>query len=374
MTRLTRRLLNLIVLALLCTAIPPPGAAAEAAISPSPTPWGKTLRDITLWSLPADPAAQWGKLPANYAIRTLDVSERRTRIYFGGDREGRKPGEAWVDNADLAASQWPRWARSRWPTVMRAAPALDQPGATLPKGTYVEIIEPSTDRWAHAMFLGDGRTDEPIEGWVDAGDFSAPLVNADTLVGASMDSALLETARPEIWRKVPYLSQLDGTRYADANCGPTVVTMALLAFGVDANQKPIREEAMALQQTPGCDDCGVFIHHLAAIIEGKGVPASGLRDPNGQMRKWSMDDVRRELLAGRLVVPEVRYRLLPRRAASRYGGDHYIVLSGVLGDRFIYNDPADSDGSGYARLIAADVLDRAMANSNAPSAAFAIGR
>jgi hypothetical protein len=53
-----------------------------------------------------------------------------------------------------------------------------------------------------------------------------------------------------------------------------------------------------------------------------------------------------------------------------YWGDHYIVITGVSGEYFLYNDPID-DGPGYGRLIHAEQLRRAMAASDFPMAAFA---
>ena len=50
-----------------------------------------------------------------------------------------------------------------------------------------------------------------------------------------------------------------------------------------------------------------------------------------------------------------------------------MVLSGIIGDRFIYNDPIDSDGTGYGRVISAEALKKAMAESDFPFAAFAAG-
>ncbi len=63
--------------------------------------------------------------------------------------------------------------------------------------------------------------------------------------------------------------------------------------------------------------------------------------------------------------------ILPGRANSGYGGDHFVVVTGMIGDRFIINDPVDSDGRGYARLISADALERGMALASVPKVAFA---
>jgi len=48
------------------------------------------------------------------------------------------------------------------------------------------------------------------------------------------------------------------------------------------------------------------------------------------------------------------------------------VVTGILGDSFLYNDPID-DGPGYGRMIRGEQLRRAMGASDFPFAAFASG-
>ena len=55
------------------------------------------------------------------------------------------------------------------------------------------------------------------------------------------------------------------------------------------------------------------------------------------------DELRRELDAGRPVVPQVWYRGLPGRESRPYNGDHFVVLLGYDADVVIYNDPVDKD-------------------------------
>jgi hypothetical protein len=52
------------------------------------------------------------------------------------------------------------------------------------------------------------------------------------------------------------------------------------------------------------------------------------------------------------------------------------VIVGLAGKNFIYNDPVDSDGRGYGRLISAEALEQAMASATGQfaRAAFAVGR
>ena len=86
--------------------------------------------------------------------------------------------------------------------------------------------------------------------------------------------------------------------------------------------------------------------------------------------------VRQQVQAGHVVIPQVQFRQLPGRLTSPYYGDHYIVVTGISGSSFLYNDPVDSDGRGYGRLISADQLGKAMAAAHGEfsTAAFAVGR
>ena len=77
---------------------------------------------------------------------------------------------------------------------------------------------------------------------------------------------------------------------------------------------------------------------------------------------------------GRLNISAIDF--LPGRTKSQYYGDHYIVIVGLSGNNFLYNDPVDSDGRGYGRLISAETLEQAMSNATGDfsRAAFAVGR
>ena len=78
-------------------------------------------------------------------------------------------------------------------------------------------------------------------------------------------------------------------------------------------------------------------------------------------------------LVGMLVVA-LGWRALPGREDSDYWGDHFVVITGMVGDAFLYNDPIDRGGLGYDRVMSADTLAAAMNGSSSPGAAFAIGR
>ena len=69
-----------------------------------------------------------------------------------------------------------------------------------------------------------------------------------------------------------------------------------------------------------------------------------LRDEAGQLRRWDLDDIRAHIQRGQPVIVQVRYRSLPGRGGAYYFGDHYILVTGMVGDGFLYNDPIDIDG------------------------------
>jgi hypothetical protein len=98
---------------------------------------------------------------------------------------------------------------------------------------------------------------------------------------------------------------------------------------------------------------------LADVVEDYGLTVRGLRDGAG-IRRWTLDDLREQLRQRHPIVVQVRYRALPGREGAYFYGDHYIVLTGILDDGFLYNDPIDHDGPGWDRVMSGDRLWRAM--------------
>ena len=100
------------------------------------------------------------------------------------------------------------------------------------------------------------------------------------------------------------------------------------------------------------------------------------RNDDGSLHRWSLDDIRTQVQLGRPVIVQVRYRSLPGRGGAYYFGDHYILVTGVAGDGFLYNDPIDIDGLGWDRVISGATLRVAMNASDGRYAysAVAVGR
>jgi uncharacterized protein YvpB len=173
---------------------------------------------------------------------------------------------------------------------------------------------------------------------------------------------------------LPYFSQLDGQPWEEANCGPTALAMGLGALGIKVSSTEMRRHVTNAQQIWG-NHAGTFIWALAYAAEGQGAKPLDLYRGTA-FKRWTVAEVRQHVLNDRPVILQVRYRALPGRSEKRYFGDHYIVVTGVSGERFIYNDPIDSDGPGANRLMSGLELERAMnaADKRFAYAGFALSR
>lgn len=372
-------LLSILVASLLHA--PPPVLAAQAvdalpAIEPT-VAWAQTTRETAIWSGWDANATEFAKIPSGLTVQMIEMRGTRAYVYFPGDKKGHKPGEVWIDRADLADAPWPRWARARRPTSLRAEPSLlAQEVLPLARGTYLETIGDTHGRWANVFYLTDRQPGEWAVGWVDGLDLMLPRGEQHEISTYMLTRTSLLTSTPDVWLSVPYRSQLDGTSYEDANCGPTSVGMALEAIGKRDTQDSLRAAALQFQNLNACDDCGTFIQHLAGVAELRGARTFGLRDAPESFHRWTLDEIRDQLKLERVVIPQVKFRHLPGRSKASYWGDHYIVIVGMVGSSFIYNDPVDSDGRGYGRIITADQLEQAMSGATGEfsRAAFAVGR
>src|SRR5207253_414784 len=107
---------------------PAPPVADLDVVPPAPDPalpaWAVSTRETGLWSGPSQ-ATPFTTIPAGATVRAMDRQESRFRVSSPGDRTGRKPGEAWMDAADLTAAAWPRWIRLRRPASIVTKPSSD---------------------------------------------------------------------------------------------------------------------------------------------------------------------------------------------------------------------------------------------------------
>jgi LysM repeat protein len=219
---------------------------------------------------------------------------------------------------------------------------------------------------------GDGRTRQAMTGWVDAVDLDLGRAPATRELPQAYP---VDTAMDIFHVFAPYRTQLDGSPYAEANCGPTAVGMALEAFGVSVPLRQLRAEVLVAQHMFG-NGAGTLITALAQVVLDHGLSATDLHDETGALHRWSLDDIRDHLRVFEPVIVQVRYRSLPGRGGAYYFGDHYILVTGIVGDGFLYNDPIDIDGLGWDRVISGAALRTAM-NASAQQYAYtavAVGR
>ena len=353
--------------------------SAETAAAIEPTAfWAKTKKETAIWSGWDKNAVEFAKIAPDLTVQVFEYRGPRALVYFSGDSKGHKPGEVWIDRADLTDMPWPRWARAKRLTALRSFPeAESETMLQLTRGSYVETTGETLGRWAQAFYLTDRTPGEWAVGWVDGLDLVLPRGEQTEISSYMLTRTALLTASPELWLTVPYRTQLDGSSYAEANCGPASVAMALEAIGKRDTLANLRTSALKLQDLNGnCDDCGTFIQHLANVAEMRGASTYKLRDDPQTFHRWTLDEVREQLRLQRVVIPQVKFRLLPGRSKSSYWGDHYIVIVGLAGNSFIYNDPIDTDGRGYGRVISAEALEAAMAGAHGEfsRSAFAVGR
>ena len=174
-----------------------------------------------------------------------------------------------------------------------------------------------------------------------------------------------------LWLGVPFLTQIDGTLYSEVNCGPASIAMVLGAFGVKATPSYLRDYVNYLSGTYSPDE-GTSLYHLARLAREVGLEVRNLHGQGGYFR-WNVETLRQEILAGRPVVTLVKYRALPGHGGTEVDWDHYIVITGLSGDDFIYNDAAFATERGYGLLISPADLEQAWDYSSLPRHGMAVG-
>src|SRR5919199_5917361 len=98
-----------------------------------------------------------------------------------------------------------------------------------------------------------------MTGWVNAVDLAPSGAPASRELPMAYPA---DTAMDIAHVFAPYRSQLDGSPYAEANCGPTAIGMALAAFGVNVPGRQLRGEALDAQHMWG-NNAGTILTALA---------------------------------------------------------------------------------------------------------------
>lgn len=168
---------------------------------------------------------------------------------------------------------------------------------------------------------------------------------------------------------VPFRTQIDGTSFSLVNCGPASLTMVLIAFGLDVDPPSVRDYLNHLVGNYDTEQ-GTSLYVLARIAREAGLSTFGT---SAGLQGWSIEAVREQVRAGHPVITLTKYRFLPGHFGSVTDFDHYIVITGLAGEDFVYNDAAYSTEYGYNLLISPSQLERAWAASSVPRHAVAIG-
>jgi hypothetical protein len=172
----------------------------------------------------------------------------------------------------------------------------------------------------------------------------------------------------------PYRTQLDDSIYARSDCGPAVLGMVLGTYGVEQDTLDLRRLTHTYQGTWPAVRVGTALQHIAHVAVDFGLASYGLYEGDESFHQWTIEEIAREVASGHLVIPLVRFGLLPGHEDTGLRWGHYILLYGIQGDGFIYHDPAVRPvEEGAARWISRAQLDRAMAPVWPPRQALALG-
>lgn len=363
--------------------IGPAGQALMAGVvSDRSAQWVKNHAETALRSGPEDASSLFTTLPQWSVLKVVESRPNWLLVQYSGDGQTRQPGPGWVRASDVGAIDAPAvWLSASRPTTLWSRPDVtgsrveDVPAATIMEVGGLPLSAPTR---VHVRLPGDGRGVAPAEGWMDAD----ALARARTPSVFEVPVAYPEALSASVRMKVPYRTQLDGSDFAGANCGPTVLGMALEAFGTNVHPADLRGQVLTDESFEVTDtDAGSYIWALADVARQNGLSVNGLYDADGaSLRRWTVEDVRAAVQSHQPVILQVYYRALPGRSDSGYYGDHYIIVTGLVGDDFLYNDPIGGavarETPGFDRLISPAGLQRAMHASDTPYAysAFSLSR
>jgi hypothetical protein len=358
-------------------------AASDALVSPLDTnaivaagptgpavEWVQAHRRTALFSAPTDGAPREIEVPQWSVLRIVDSQPNWLKVTFGGDGGSREPDTAWVPASDVGAlAEAPHFVTSvRATQLWSSDDSVAEPIATVPRLASLALAGTPERSGRVAVKLADPTNADGRLAWVNWSEVSASRAPTDRDVPNDQAFSPFATT---VRLSVPYRTQLDGSISSAANCGPTSMGMVLEAFGVFVPTAQVRTLAM---RSMGVYDPwgGTTLESLRDAAENYGLQGLDLNE-NGHYKRWTLNDVRAHLRAGHPVIPELRYRLMPGREWLWISTDHYVVITGMVGDDFIINDPIGMDGHGERTISSASLL-RAWLNSDNPGAGVAIAR
>ncbi|MDP8923590.1 MAG: C39 family peptidase [Chloroflexota bacterium] len=345
--------------------------ATEAAVPVRGTVarWVQAQDKTQLLAAPEPGAAAEAEVPRESYLRVLEAREDWLRVSFGGDGSRRPASTAWIRRGTeaIATVDAPRFVTSTRDVQLWSSEDGGEPLATVPRLATLELADVERNGRVAVRVEAPERPEGQLA-WVDWEAVAGSRPPAERGVPWQRPFSPFSS---EVRLEVPYRTQLDGSLSAASNCGPTSVGMALEAFGMSVPTAQIRALAM---RSMGIRDpfSGTTLESLRDAAENFGLQGLDLKE-NGRYKRWTLEDVRAHLRAGHPVIPQLRYRLMPGREWLWVRYDHYVIITGFVGDEFIYNDPVTLNGKGEGRMSSQQLL-RAWMNSDAPGAAVAIAR
>lgn len=338
-----------------------PGPAVE---------WVQAHRKSALFAEPNASAQREVEIPQWSVLRIVESQPDWLKVSFGGDGGSRPADTAWIPAGDIGAlAEPPRFVTSTRDTTLWMS---DDPAAEavslVPRLATLSLAGLAERNGRVAVRVADPDSQDGRVAWVSWSDIAASRAPTDRDVPNDRAFSPFATT---VRLSVPYRTQLDGSLSSAANCGPASIGMLLESYGVYV---PTAQTRLQATRFMGISDpfSGTTLESLQAVAQSYGLQGLGLHE-NGRYKRWTLDDVRTQLRAGHPVIPQLRYRMMPGRDWVWVTYDHFVVITGMVGDDFIINDPIAIDGRGE-RVITGAALQRAWMNSDFPGAAVAIAR
>ena len=331
--------------------------------------WVQAQDKTRLFAAPAPDAPAEVEIPRASYLRVLEAREDWLQVSFAGDGSDRPASTAWIQRGAeaIATVDAPRFVTSTRDVQLWSAENGGEPLATVPRLATLELADVERNGRVGVRVEAPDQAEGQLA-WVDWEAVAGTRPFAERSVPWQRPFSPFAN---EVRLEVPYRTQLDGSLSAASNCGPTSVGMVIEAFGTAVPTAQLRSLAM---RSMGIRDpfSGTTLESLRDAAEAYGLQGLDLKE-NGRYKRWTLDDVRAHLRAGHPVIPQLRYRLMPGREWVWVTYDHYVTITGFVGDDFIYNDPVTLNGKGE-RTMSSQQLLRAWMNSDAPGAAVAIAR
>jgi SdrD B-like domain/Peptidase_C39 like family len=381
---------------------PPPAGTPQSAVPTNKAPVATAPAVQPQGAQPPAPSATPKATAATVALAAAAGSSIKGQVFADANANGvRDDGELGVSQVDITLT-YPNGVTRTTRTADDGTFSFDGLAAdtyhvtmTLP-GEYVSTTDPGKD----VNVVQDTETEDALFGLIstqaaglnpDGTDpTAADQAAADDeqiIALASVSSLPLRFAEGRdlmaqvqrrvlgdglVWLGVPFRSQIDGGDFQYVNCGPASLTMVLAGFGLEVGPSQVRDYLNNLIDNFSTD-LGTSLDVLAHIGKDAGLTPMDLYSDGGGYRNWSTDAVRWHVQQGHPVLTLVKYKNLPGHTSSLSEFDHYIVISGLTPNGFIYNDAAFSTTLGYGLEISDVELEYAWDNSSIPHHALALG-